>query len=517
MSARAADWTRRSPLSTDRLDLMIQKISELTKTSMDDDYIYRGEPKCFNQVSSSLYREFPELHSGHYEIERIQNDILQAARDFTGIDDDNNILSQLQHYGYSTNLIDFTTDINIAMFFACDGDPKDDGRVIFLRRSRYPLVRPKDPANRAIAQKSIFVQSPRGLVTPDEIVNVPHDLKAALLEYLDRSHGISISTIYNDLHGFIRYHIVHKSAYAEFYAGINHWLKGESTEAIQRYTDSIALNPRLTMSYNNRGAAYLGVGDYSNAEHDFSKAIELNPQSGGGFGNRALAYQKQGKYRSALRDFNRAIKLSSKSAHLLDARGTLYGEMGEFQLALADHDKAIELDPGSAAALSNRATTYKEMGELDLAIRDMDLAIELRPSMSKLYHNRASVLIELQEYDKAIDDCERAISLNPLSTSAHNNLGVAFLHRCEHEAAESAFSRAVELRPRNREAYYNRGENSLYLEQWDEAKRDFLEASSMGLNVSSAFVSEFGSIAEFEHRTKLQLPEVIRTILEESK
>ena len=33
------------------------------------------------------------------------------------------ILTELQHYGGKTNLIDFTTDYLIALFFACDGSP----------------------------------------------------------------------------------------------------------------------------------------------------------------------------------------------------------------------------------------------------------------------------------------------------------------------------------------------------------------------------------------------------------
>ena len=44
----------------------------------------------------------------------------------------------------------------------------------------------------------------------------PHDLKESMLDYLNTRHGLSATTIYNDIHGFIRYHRGHESAYLEF-------------------------------------------------------------------------------------------------------------------------------------------------------------------------------------------------------------------------------------------------------------------------------------------------------------
>ena len=43
------------------------------------------------------------------------------------------ILTEIQHYGGQTNLIDFTTDYFIALFFACDGHHDEDGRVILQK------------------------------------------------------------------------------------------------------------------------------------------------------------------------------------------------------------------------------------------------------------------------------------------------------------------------------------------------------------------------------------------------
>ena len=47
------------------------------------------------------------------------------------------ILTEIQHYGGKTNLIDFTTDYFIALFFACDGHHDKKGRIILQKAGRY--------------------------------------------------------------------------------------------------------------------------------------------------------------------------------------------------------------------------------------------------------------------------------------------------------------------------------------------------------------------------------------------
>ena len=44
-------------------------------------------------------------------------------------------LTELQHFGGYTNLIDFTTDSHIALFFACDGSRGKPGRIILLEKT----------------------------------------------------------------------------------------------------------------------------------------------------------------------------------------------------------------------------------------------------------------------------------------------------------------------------------------------------------------------------------------------
>ena len=76
------------------------------------------------------------------------------------------ILTEIQHYGGKTNLIDFTTDYFIALFFACDGHHDEPGRVILqkIEDIENMIDLPRNPRHRVIAQKAYSFDHPRVLL-----------------------------------------------------------------------------------------------------------------------------------------------------------------------------------------------------------------------------------------------------------------------------------------------------------------------------------------------------------------
>ena len=312
------------PLSIDRLPEILEKISELTHKAAEGDYIYRGEPKCYPRVSSKLYREYPEIEVEYFDIEVVQREILDEAKRFIRQSNEDDTLTQLQHYGYPTNLIDFTTDYNIALFFSCYSEADEDGRVILLNETEHLslLKEPTNPENRVVAQKSVFVQSPNGLVEPSDVVVIPSSLKASAMEYLDKYHGINAATVFNDIHGFIRYRAAHRSAYVEVYAGISYEQRGEHDKAIEYFNKAIELNPQFFWAYLNRSVAYWSHGNYIHAIQDSTRAIELNPNSPHAYNSRGAAYWRQGNHNRAIQDFNKVIEsLDPNYAHAYFNRG----------------------------------------------------------------------------------------------------------------------------------------------------------------------------------------------------
>lgn len=247
----------------------------IQKKSADGDYLFRGERQYDNEkVSSKLYRDFDDINAEGFDIEVVQKEILNGAKKHTGhlphtgdlpmdfwpnlakmfsvreedtASIDFEILTEIQHYGGKTNLIDFTTDYCIALFFACDGRHDKDGRLILLKTQNInDMIRyPKDPRHRVVAQKSVFIRPPKGYIEQYEydIVVIPAKLKKETLQYLRKYHGIFTETIYNDLHGFIKNQDIHESANTRIYKGLacsDRGDKAESKEEKQKeYEESI--------------------------------------------------------------------------------------------------------------------------------------------------------------------------------------------------------------------------------------------------------------------------------------
>ena len=73
-----------------------KKIGEIEEKSTNGDYIYRGEPRCYEKVSSTLYRGCQQAAT--VSMEKIQQQLLNQAKAY----DVNRLgLSQSQNYYFS--------------------------------------------------------------------------------------------------------------------------------------------------------------------------------------------------------------------------------------------------------------------------------------------------------------------------------------------------------------------------------------------------------------------------------
>lgn len=620
-----------------------KKISEIEECSANGKYIYRGEPEHYKEppyygkVSSNLWRELEFVNAKYSNIKAVQADIVAAARAHyeAGIEE-YQILADLQHYGGKTNLIDFTTDHNVALFFACYGSPGEDGRVTILQVTeeiKQLLRRPLTPENRVKAQNSIFVEPPKGYIEQKyEVVCIPKDLKLGILQHLQTSRDINPTIIYNDIHGFIRSQNADWIAYREFYNGFVFQKKAEEVrtieekrivleEAIKHYANTLELNLQLPAVYFNLGLVHHSKQEYDRAVDDFTKATGLKPdyadaynsrgvirQINGdddlaiedhskaiqfksdyaqAFNNRGIAYKSKGEIDRALEDYNKAIELKPDYAIAYINRGGIYYLKEEYDKAISDYTEAIKLKPGNASSYYNRGVVWVRKGEVGRAIADFSIAIIRNPDDAEAYFNRGIGHINKEDYDCAIGDFDRVLELNPNHVEAYIGQGLAHFHKGDYDRAiteldkaieiDSEFAeaynirgvtysdkgkqfraiedynRAIELKPDYAEAYnnrgvaygkngeidglsrsastvvcaikdynsaiglnaefstvfYNRGEAWLRLEEWEKAESDLIVAKQKGINLFTAFHNEYESVADFEERNGVNLPENI--------
>ena len=411
------------PNSLDSTQFDVQNIiHEIEEKSAEGDYIYRGEPEHHEEspyhkkICSSLYRQYARIEADEFNIEVVQEEIIAEAEAYNHeTDDPFEILTQLQHYGGKTNLIDFTTDYLIALFFACNNSDSltKDGRLILLQKTderKDQILIPRNPRNRVIAQKSVFVRDPRGFLNSDdvEIVTIPARLKQMLLIHLQKYHGISTETIYNDLHGFIINQSFHEDAYAEFHRGLTFHLIADESEipeekqvgyekAISHYTRALELKPDIPEGYNNRGNAYRDNGEIDNAIKDYNMAIESDPEDAVPYNNRGVAHLNSGNIDEAIRDFSKAIECDSEDANAYNNLGVAYFDKGEIEKTTKEYSTAIELNPEFADAYRNRGMAWLHLREWEKAREDLAISMEMGVNIITLFYRTYESITDFEE------------------------------------------------------------------------------------------------------------------------
>ncbi len=487
---------RQNPVNPQtELNRVLEIIGKVGRISTTGDYIYRGEPKCYDKVSSTLYRKLEDAKMLHLNVEDVQKEELEAAKRYTKKTEEFEILTEIQHFGGKTNLIDFTTDHCIALFFASESFPFEDGRIILQNKTaaikdwiREP--QDSDMFSRVRMQRSIFVQPPDGFIEPDMEIVIPQSLKQPLLKYLEREFDISIENIYPDLHGFVSSQDNRWSARANFAKGVTSKEQADKAETPEEKDEN-----------------------YQQAIKDFTEAINLMPQFAEAYSTRSFISRLKGDFDHAVADATRAIELNPRSALAYIHRGRIYGTKGELNKAIDDFTKAIALDPYNSIAYSARGEIYLSASNFDSAIIDFNKAIIMGLKLPETYGVLGSAYHGKRDSDNAIANFNEAIRLKSDYPLAYMGRGEVYLSKGEIKLAIEDSNIAIKLNPELVPPYYIRGVAWLHLQKWDRAKADLNVAKNNGLDIIVSFHDEYKSIAIFEQETGIQLPMDIAIML----
>ena len=490
---------------------IIDLIQDIIAKCKDGEYIYRGvnkekkikkgskEYKDKYRINSAIYREYSQKlekklgYKFNLPPSHIQEEFLKKARVMYPRGTHNEeILTDLRHFGAPTNLIDFSYNLYIALFFACNGGYEFDGELILYLVSprldnsqddsvQIKIIRPsmtKNSKNRVLFQSSVFVKSSKGYIPIDrcEVIPIPQKLKKPLLEHLIRFHNISQNSVYNDLVGFIRNEKNFESSNVEFLQGLVKINSKKYKEAIKNYDKAIKINPQFAEAYVNRGLAEAKLGQYKEAIQDYDKAIEINPQFAESYVNRVSVKAKLGQYKEAIKDCDKAIEINPELAEAYVNRGSIKAKLGQYKEAIQDYDKAIEINPELAETYGNRGNAKAKLGQYKEAIKDYDKAIEINPELAGAYVNRGNAKFKLEQYEEAIQDYDKAIEINPELAGAYVNRGNAKDGLEQYGEAIQDYDKAIEINPELAGAYVNRGSAKGGLEQYEEAIQDLKKA-----------------------------------------
>lgn len=285
-------------------------------------YLLRGEPEQYDDVTSSLYRATP-LEAREY-VSRIERDVVESClyhcytdTKLQALKSEGKLqelalqkLSEIQHFGGVTNLIDFTKCHRRALFFACDRWPERDGRIVVIKPELIPAFNYDDSTNpkvlipwgdhdyicrtngypqaRVDAQKSVFVHAKNGILNRDdyEVISILSCFKTDIREWLAVDLRINRRSIYPDTIGFVDANRHQRSI--KFMLKAEKKLENSDYKGVIKFCGKSTNEQAYSYVYHIWGIALLQLGETQEAIDKFDRALKIDSWRDKASGNKDI-------------------------------------------------------------------------------------------------------------------------------------------------------------------------------------------------------------------------------------
>lgn len=176
--------------------------------------------------------------------------------------------------------------------------------------------------------------------------------------------------------------------------GWDYYKRGDLTNAMKYFRDTIMMDPNCGGAYYGIGLVYSRGGNYEAAVQHYNQALKnsANLIPSVVIHDRAKAYERMGKDLKAIDDYQEACynynyaescKELRKKAEEWEIKGLLYhAEKKDYMQAKLCFNKAIKIDPKYPDPYYNRGLMNELLGNLDAAMNDYAKYLELEFDIS---------------------------------------------------------------------------------------------------------------------------------------
>ena len=187
--------------------------------------------------------------------------------------------------------------------------------------------------------------------------------------------------------------------------------RGRMHEAVDSYTQALALMPMDAVLLMQRATVYMALGNDGKAYVDLCNVLDKEPGHVEALYYRAFIYTGRREYAEARADYKRLLALDPDHENALLGLALLDQREGRLQAAELQLTALVERYPEKATYLQARADVLIEQGLLDLALLDLEEAIFLQPADAYLYVARAELFLKMKRRTAAKGDLDKAVAL----------------------------------------------------------------------------------------------------------
>ncbi len=221
------------------------------------------------------------------------------------------------------------------------------------------------------------------------------------------------------------------------------WLLGDcykfkldALNSQQAFTVCIALQPKSSIAYLNRGESRFMASMFELAAEDYAKAYTLSPSLHLSRLTRALALQKLGRFGDAIAELDQAIDAGYANVSVYRLRAELLAASGDAVTAKMDYVKALQFKPTTDKQWVDRGLIRLGTNPA-LAAEDFESALVVNPTSVDAHQKLAYVYSELlHNPDKSLEHSNRLVEL--ASGQPTHLAGRAVLHARAGRTKEAA-------------------------------------------------------------------------------
>lgn len=162
----------------------------------------------------------------------------------------------------------------------------------------------------------------------------------------------------------------------------------------------------------NPGDAAFNKGDYSEAVTGYTESLQTNPTDLDLLFGRGRAYQELGKLLEAQADFEQALNLDPKNFQVLLSLATIQLEQKSYASALLYATKAEEIPGAPAMASFLKGRALHQLGMPEDALKAYGNAIQVDRDFGQAYLNRGLLKVALERTKQACEDFKLAAALD---------------------------------------------------------------------------------------------------------
>ena len=243
-------------------------------------------------------------------------------------------------------------------------------------------------------------------------------------------------------------------------------------------------HPITAEIYNDLGAVYHKMGDYTQALKYYQKSLAIDkisstehPDTAIDYNNLGSIYYDMGDYPRALEFHQRALAIDEKlfgtehpdTAVDYSNLGEVYRAMGDYSQALEYHQKALAIDEksfgmehlGTAIDYSNLGLVYLDIGDYPRSLKYQELALSIRQKLfgaehvdtATGYNNLGAVYYEMGDYPRALNYYQKALTIvesilgleHPSTAGSYNNLGSVYRAMQDYPRSLECYQKALTI------------------------------------------------------------------------